>query len=166
MALGHVIFFIDISCCLGFLFFFLCLQKIDGFLAVLNITGGNFSPPCQKLPFAVTSVNGDSCLIYYASIDLAGNLPSSKSKGSKLKRSLSNGDSRAARSRLRIPMKGRIQLVPGFLALNWLVIKLGTVTCGYRCLWNITLNMILGPWLLWSIGFGWLSFVQNVFACN
>ncbi|KAJ8645996.1 hypothetical protein MRB53_007744 [Persea americana] len=86
-------------------------QKIDGFLAVLNITGGNFSPPCQKLPFAVTSVNGDSCLLYYASIDLAGNLPSSKSKGSKLKRSLSNGDSRAARSRLRIPVKGRIQLV-------------------------------------------------------
>ncbi|XXG49728.1 hypothetical protein AAC387_Pa02g3824 [Persea americana] len=86
-------------------------QKIDGFLAVLNITGGNFSPPCQKLPFAATSVNGDSCLLYYASIDLAGNLPSSKSKGSKLKRSLSNGDSRAARSRLRIPVKGRIQLV-------------------------------------------------------
>ncbi|XXG49730.1 hypothetical protein AAC387_Pa02g3824 [Persea americana] len=85
-------------------------QKIDGFLAVLNITGGNFSPPCQKLPFAATSVNGDSCLLYYASIDLAGNLPSSKSKGSKLKRSLSNGDSRAARSRLRIPVKGRIQL--------------------------------------------------------
>ncbi|KAM7497447.1 hypothetical protein LguiA_021861 [Lonicera macranthoides] len=32
-------------------------QKIDGFLAVLNITGGNFSPHPQKLPFAVTSVD-------------------------------------------------------------------------------------------------------------
>ncbi|KAM7462808.1 hypothetical protein LguiA_030929 [Lonicera macranthoides] len=34
-------------------------QKIDGFLVVLNITGGNFSPHPQKLPFAVTSVDGD-----------------------------------------------------------------------------------------------------------
>ncbi|KAM7465926.1 hypothetical protein LguiB_013488 [Lonicera macranthoides] len=30
-------------------------QKIDGFLAVLNITGGNFLPHPQKLPFAVLS---------------------------------------------------------------------------------------------------------------
>ncbi|KAL5979032.1 hypothetical protein ACLOJK_018929 [Asimina triloba] len=86
-------------------------QKIDGFLAVLNVAGGNFSPPSQKLPFAVTSVDGDSSLLYYASIDLAGNLPSSKCKGAKMKRSLSNTSSRAAKSRLRIPMKGRIQLV-------------------------------------------------------
>ncbi|KAJ0973555.1 hypothetical protein J5N97_021514 [Dioscorea zingiberensis] len=86
-------------------------QKIDGFLAVLNVTGGNFSPPSQKLPFAVTSVDGDNYLLYYASIDLAGSLPSNKCKGPKLRRSLSNNDSRAARSRLRIPMKGRIQLV-------------------------------------------------------
>lgn len=93
-------------------------QRIDGFLAVLNITGGNFSPPSQKLPFSVTSVDGDNYLLYYASIDLAGSLPSNKCKGLKLKRSLSNNDSRAARSRLRIPMKGRIQLVLGFLVLN------------------------------------------------
>ncbi|KAG9446262.1 hypothetical protein H6P81_012390 [Aristolochia fimbriata] len=87
-------------------------QKIDGFLAVLNVTGGSFFPPSQKLPFAVTSVDGDSCLLYYSSIDLAGNLPPSKSKGPKMKRCLSsNDDSRSTRSRLRIPMKGRIQLV-------------------------------------------------------
>ncbi|XP_068656674.1 uncharacterized protein [Aristolochia californica] len=87
-------------------------QKIDGFLAVLNVTGGSFFPPSQKLPFAVTSVDGDSCLLYYSSIDLAGNLPSSKSKGPKMKRCFSsNDDSRSTRSRLRIPMKGRIQLV-------------------------------------------------------
>ncbi|XP_077229844.1 uncharacterized protein LOC143862661 [Tasmannia lanceolata] len=86
-------------------------QRIDGFLAVLNITGGSFSPPSQKLPFAVTSVDGDNYLLYYASIDLTGNLPSNRSKGPKMKRSLSIDDSRAARSRLRIPMKGRIQLV-------------------------------------------------------
>ncbi|RVX17927.1 hypothetical protein CK203_003985 [Vitis vinifera] len=30
-------------------------QKIDGFLAVLNVTGGNFSPKPKKLPFAVVS---------------------------------------------------------------------------------------------------------------
>ncbi|KAK1270410.1 hypothetical protein QJS04_geneDACA020886 [Acorus gramineus] len=85
-------------------------QRIDGFLAVLNVTGGNFIPPSQKLPFSVTSIDGDSCLLYYASIDLAGNLPSNKGRG-KLKRSLSNDESRSAKSRLRVPMKGRIQLV-------------------------------------------------------
>ncbi|RZC59646.1 hypothetical protein C5167_006956 [Papaver somniferum] len=86
-------------------------QTIDGFLAVLNITGGSFSPPSQRLPFTVTSVHGDSYLLYYSSIDLAGNLPSNKYKPSKLKRSLSNNDSREAKTRLRIPVKGRIQLV-------------------------------------------------------
>ncbi|XP_038984327.1 uncharacterized protein LOC103707826 isoform X2 [Phoenix dactylifera] len=86
-------------------------QRIDGFLAVLNVTGGNFLPPSQKLPFAVTSIDGDSSLLYYASVDLAGRLSSNKCRGPKFRRSLSNDDSRAAKSRLRIPMKGRIQLV-------------------------------------------------------
>nr|CAD1839032.1 unnamed protein product [Ananas comosus var. bracteatus] len=88
-------------------------QRIDGFLAVLNVTGGSFSPSTQKLPFAVTSIDDDSPLLYYASIDLAGRLPpNNKSKSPKFRRSLShNDDSRAARSRLRVPVKGRIQLV-------------------------------------------------------
>ncbi|XP_059645296.1 uncharacterized protein LOC132286891 isoform X1 [Cornus florida] len=86
-------------------------QKIDGFLAVLSVTGGNFSPKSQKLPFAVTSVDGGSYLLYYASIDLAGKLSSNKWRGQDLERSLSNDDSRSSRSRLRIPVKGRIQLV-------------------------------------------------------
>ncbi|XP_057459776.1 uncharacterized protein LOC130750281 isoform X2 [Actinidia eriantha] len=86
-------------------------QKIEGFLAVLNITGGNFSPHPQKLPFAVTSVDGDNYLLYYSSIDLAGNLPSNKHRGPKMKRSRSIDYSRAEKSRLRIPMKGCIQLV-------------------------------------------------------
>ncbi|PIA26022.1 hypothetical protein AQUCO_10000002v1 [Aquilegia coerulea] len=84
-------------------------QQIDGFLAVLNVTGGSFSPPSQKLPFSVTSVDGESCLLYYASLDLSGNSQLNKSKV--LKRSLSNDDSLAAKTRLRIPMKGCIQLV-------------------------------------------------------
>ncbi|KAL2505483.1 hypothetical protein Adt_21104 [Abeliophyllum distichum] len=58
-------------------------QAIDGFLAVLSITGGNFSPKSQKLPFA----------------------------GENLKRALGSGDSQIGKSRLRIPMKGRVQLV-------------------------------------------------------
>ncbi|CAK9183701.1 unnamed protein product [Ilex paraguariensis] len=86
-------------------------QRIDGFLAVLNITGGSFSPKSQKLPFAVTSVDGDSYLLYYASIDLAGNPPSNKCSSQNLKRGLINHDSQSAKSRLRIPVKGRIQLV-------------------------------------------------------
>ncbi|XP_065016383.1 uncharacterized protein LOC135643413 isoform X1 [Musa acuminata AAA Group] len=85
-------------------------QTFDGFLAVLNVTGGSFSPPSQKLPFSVMSVDGDSSLLYYASINLGGALPSNKHSGTKLRRSLSN-DSEVAKSWLRIPMKGRIQLV-------------------------------------------------------
>ncbi|XP_015882262.3 uncharacterized protein LOC107418103 isoform X2 [Ziziphus jujuba] len=86
-------------------------QRIDGFLAVLNVTGGNFSPRSQKLPFAATSVDGDNYLLYYSSIDLAGNMESNKFRGSKMKRSLSIDESRLEKSRLRIPMKGCIQLV-------------------------------------------------------
>ncbi|RCV32035.1 hypothetical protein SETIT_6G226000v2 [Setaria italica] len=86
-------------------------QTIDGFLAVLNITGGSFFPPTQKLPFSVTSIDEDSSLLYYSSIDLAGRLPANNSKSPKLQRSYSNNDSRSAKSRLRIPVKGRIQLV-------------------------------------------------------
>ncbi|KAL2482707.1 hypothetical protein Fot_44151 [Forsythia ovata] len=86
-------------------------QKFDGFLAVLNITGGKFSPHPQKLPFAVTSVDGDNSLLYYSSINLGGHLPSNKCKGPKLKRSLSVSGSCDQKARLRIPIKGRIQLV-------------------------------------------------------
>ncbi|KAG2580298.1 hypothetical protein PVAP13_6NG332300 [Panicum virgatum] len=86
-------------------------QTIDGFLAVLNITGGSFFPTTQKLPFSVTSIDEDSSLLYYSSIDLAGRLPANNSKSPKLQRSYSNNDSRSAKSHLRIPVKGRIQLV-------------------------------------------------------
>lgn len=87
------------------------MQKIEGFLAVLNITGGSFSPHLQKLPFAVTSVDGNNFLLYYSSIDLAGHLPSNKQKSQKVKRSVSIDDPQVENSRLRVPMKGRIQLV-------------------------------------------------------
>ncbi|KAK4351131.1 hypothetical protein RND71_030444 [Anisodus tanguticus] len=83
-------------------------QKIDGFLGVLSITGGNFSPHPQKLPFAVTSVDGDNPLLYYSSIDLGR--PGSDGKGSRIRNSGTNG-SQTNKGRLRIPMKGRIQLV-------------------------------------------------------
>ncbi|XP_066330998.1 uncharacterized protein [Miscanthus floridulus] len=89
----------------------LSLHTIDGFLAVLNVTGGSFFPTTQKLPFSVTSIDEDSSLLYYSSIDLAGRFPSNNSKSPKLQRSYSNNDSRSAKSRLRIPVKGRIQLV-------------------------------------------------------
>ncbi|XP_058186931.1 uncharacterized protein LOC131303885 isoform X2 [Rhododendron vialii] len=84
-------------------------QRIDGFLAVLSITGGSFSPRSQKLPFAVTSVDGDNYLLYYASIDLS-RIASHDYSGQNFKRGLSNEDSQIATTRLRIPMKGRIQL--------------------------------------------------------
>lgn len=86
-------------------------QRIDGFLAVLSISQGNFSPKSQKLPFAVTSIDGGSYLLYYALIDLPGKLKSNRCWGQKVKRSPTSDDSQAVKSRLRIPMKGRIQLV-------------------------------------------------------
>ena len=89
----------------------LIVQRIDGFLAVLSITGGSFSPKSQKLPFAVTSVDGDNYLLYYASIDL-GRTPSNGYRDQNLKRVLTDDDSQGAKNRLRIPVKGRIQLVP------------------------------------------------------
>lgn len=87
------------------------LQRIDGFLAVLNVTGGNFSPQSQKLPFAVTSVDGDKYLLYYSSINVSGKLTSSNSRVSKVQRTLKMDASRTEKNRIRIPMKGRIQLV-------------------------------------------------------
>lgn len=78
---------------------------------MLNVTGGNFSPKSQKLPFAVSSIDGDSYLLYYASINLAGKLPSNNWRAQKGIGDLINDDAESAKSRLRIPMKGRIQLV-------------------------------------------------------
>ncbi|KAI3407998.1 DUF4210 domain-containing protein, partial [Psidium guajava] len=86
-------------------------QKIDGFLAVLSIVGGSFSPQSQKLPFSVSSVDGDCSLLYFASIDLGGSSSSNKCVGQKSGKGLSCDDSQTVKSRLRIPMKGRIQLV-------------------------------------------------------
>lgn len=85
---------------------------------MLSITGGNFSPRSQKLPFSVTSVEGDCYLLYYASIYLAGNSALNRSGAHKLKRGLSNDDSQIVKSRLRIPVKGRIQLVSCFISLK------------------------------------------------
>ncbi|KAI4336368.1 hypothetical protein L6164_014903 [Bauhinia variegata] len=86
-------------------------QRIDGFLAVLNVAGGNFSPVSRKIPFSVTSVDGDKHLLYYSSINLSGKLLSSKSRISKFQRTLSMDESRSKKGRIRVPMKGRIQLV-------------------------------------------------------
>ncbi|XP_029130180.1 uncharacterized protein LOC114916839 [Cajanus cajan] len=87
-------------------------QKIEGFLAMLNVTGGNFSPQSQKIPFVVTSVDGYKYLLYYSSISLSGSLLSSKSRVAKLQRTLNVEESRFKKTtRIRIPMKGNIQLV-------------------------------------------------------
>ncbi|XP_044493235.1 uncharacterized protein LOC123216744 isoform X2 [Mangifera indica] len=86
-------------------------QRIDGFLAFLNVTGGNFSVKSQKLPFSVNSIDGDNYLLYYSSIQLGGHSLTNNSIGPKMRRSLSIDDPQADKSRLRIPMKGCIQLV-------------------------------------------------------
>nr|XP_043635087.1 uncharacterized protein LOC122606192 [Erigeron canadensis] len=86
-------------------------KRIDGFLAVLSVNGGTFSPKARKLPFAVTSVDGDSYLLYHASIDLAGISSSSSARSKMRKIRFQNDDTQSSQSRLRIPMKGQIQLV-------------------------------------------------------
>ncbi|CAJ2641282.1 unnamed protein product [Trifolium pratense] len=86
-------------------------KKIEGFLAMLNVTGGNFSPQSRKIPFAVTNVDGDKYLLYYSSINLSGKLLSSKTRVTKFQRTLSMDEPRYEKRRIRIPIKGRIQLV-------------------------------------------------------
>lgn len=86
-------------------------QKLDGFLALLSVTGGCWSPPLQKLPFSVTCVDGDSSLLYYASIDLIGNASSTRYKGNKNRKNNPLEESPGNKSRFRIPVSGRVQLV-------------------------------------------------------
>ncbi|BBN11553.1 hypothetical protein MPTK1_5g12880 [Marchantia polymorpha subsp. ruderalis] len=84
-------------------------QRLDGFLALLTVSGGSWSPPMKRLPFSVTCVDGDSSLMYYAaSIDLAGSVVGNKSK---LIRNRVCDSSRGSKSRFRIPVRGRVQLV-------------------------------------------------------
>ncbi|KAL6966144.1 hypothetical protein U1Q18_041787 [Sarracenia purpurea var. burkii] len=104
------------------------VQKIDGFLAVLSITGGSFSPKSQKLPFAVTSVDGDNYLLYYASIDL-GRIPSNDYRFQNFKRGLGGDESHDAKNRLRIPVKRCIQLVVIFLPLKSAFCFLSILRC-------------------------------------
>lgn len=94
-----------------------CLQKLDGFLALLSITGGSWSPPMQKLPFSVTCVDGESSLLYYASIDLAGNVMKKKIAGDRRRKNASLDDGSVTKSRFRIPVSGRVQLVSLFRKL-------------------------------------------------
>ncbi|KAL8154155.1 hypothetical protein V2J09_011915 [Rumex salicifolius] len=86
-------------------------KKIDGFLAILSISGGSFSPKPHKLPFAVTIVDGENFLLYYSEISLGVRNPSENPGCARMKRSLSTHDRPPEKNRLRIPMKGRIQLV-------------------------------------------------------
>lgn len=53
---------------------------------------------------------GDNYLLYYSTIDLAANMAANRCGGTKMKRNLSLDESQAEKSRLRVPMKGQIQL--------------------------------------------------------
>ncbi|KAH7444430.1 hypothetical protein KP509_02G078300 [Ceratopteris richardii] len=86
-------------------------QKLDGFLALLSITGGSWSPPMQKLPFSVTCVDKESPLLYYASINLAENSAKKKVSSDRRRKSAPVDDSLLDKSRIRIPISGRVQLV-------------------------------------------------------
>ncbi|KAI5060194.1 hypothetical protein GOP47_0025123 [Adiantum capillus-veneris] len=86
-------------------------QKLDGFLALLSVTGGSWSPPIRKLPFSVTCVDGESSLLYYASIDLAGNASRKKFVNERRRKSASIEDGSVNKNRFRIPVSGRVQLV-------------------------------------------------------
>mgnify|MGYP006957852867 FL=1 len=84
------------------------MQKLEGFLSFLSITGGCWSPPLQKLPFSVTCVDG---LLYYASINLAGNSVKKRGKTNQCKKNDSLDDTAIGKNRFRIPVRGRVQLV-------------------------------------------------------
>ncbi|TYG63061.1 hypothetical protein ES288_D07G281900v1, partial [Gossypium darwinii] len=62
--------------------------------------------------FGLDKFQESNCsLLYYVSIDLLRNSSSSKCRDQKLKRGLGNDEQQAVKSRLHIPMKGRIKLV-------------------------------------------------------
>ncbi|CAK9231765.1 unnamed protein product [Sphagnum troendelagicum] len=84
-------------------------QKLDGFLALLSVTGGSWSPSMRKLPFSVTCVDGDSSLLYFASIDLVGSASGDNGLNRAYKSKIS--DLHPVKSRIRIPVQGRVQLV-------------------------------------------------------
>jgi hypothetical protein len=84
-------------------------QKLDGFLALLSVTGGSWSPSLRKLPFSVTCVDGDSSLLYFASIDLVGSASGDNGLNRTYKSKIS--DLHPVKSRIRIPVQGRVQLV-------------------------------------------------------
>lgn len=116
------------------------MQKLDGFLALLSVTGGSWPPPIKKLPFSVTCVDGDSSLLYFASIDLAGN----NSGGKNVSKSIRS----PGKSRFRVPVRGRVQLVciiffkstiPFLTAKTILPQELCFSTCSrWSCTWWIT----------------------------
>jgi hypothetical protein len=87
-------------------------QKVDGFLALLSVSGGCWAPPSQKIPFSVTCVDEESCLLYYASIKLSGISIRKKNKG------LPYGGIDSTSQCFMIPVKGRIRLVK--LCIPWL----------------------------------------------
>eukprot|EP00246_Nothoceros_aenigmaticus_P015062 TRINITY_DN6069_c0_g1_i1.p1 TRINITY_DN6069_c0_g1~~TRINITY_DN6069_c0_g1_i1.p1 ORF type:complete len:844 (-),score=127.74 TRINITY_DN6069_c0_g1_i1:1057-3588(-) len=86
-------------------------QRIHGFLALMSVTGGSWSPPIKKLPFSVTCVDGDSSQLYYASIELTDVVTGSNSIDGKSRNTGNAETNRNAKSRYRIPNRGRIQLV-------------------------------------------------------
>ncbi|KAJ7566893.1 hypothetical protein O6H91_02G123500 [Diphasiastrum complanatum] len=86
-------------------------QSLDGFQALLSVSGGSWSPPVRKLPFSVTCVDGDNIQLYYASIDIAGDISCIKTKSNKHRSARYNEESQGIKRRYRIPVQGRVQLV-------------------------------------------------------
>ncbi|EFJ28764.1 hypothetical protein SELMODRAFT_441217 [Selaginella moellendorffii] len=82
-------------------------QKLDGFLALLSVSGGSWSPQMRKLPFSVSCIDGDSCLLYYASIDIIH----SKAKAQQANTCIKEETRAWKGSRFRVPIRGRVQLV-------------------------------------------------------
>ncbi|KAH7427188.1 hypothetical protein KP509_10G033600 [Ceratopteris richardii] len=86
-------------------------QKLDGFLALLSITGGPWCLPVQKLPFSVTCVGEESSLLYYASIEFPETSRKNKAGSEKRRKNALAEDDSLRKNRLRIPVSGRVQLV-------------------------------------------------------
>jgi hypothetical protein len=95
---------------------FSLMQKLDGFLSLLSITGGSWSPPLLKLPFSVTCFDG---LLYYASINLTGNSANKRGKANESTKDDLSNDASVCKNRFRIPVCGRVQLVIDMLFLMY-----------------------------------------------
>ncbi|GAQ85519.1 hypothetical protein KFL_002390110 [Klebsormidium nitens] len=85
-------------------------QRLDGFQALLSVSGGEWTPERQKLPFSVVCVDGTSSL-YCATIHFPSVPPGKASPRRNSSAGTEDNTGHGHHARLRVPPNGKVQLV-------------------------------------------------------